>query len=79
MSRFRVEAGYFNKNERVIPDCPVKQTIFGPSRVTRDDRMFGKMLNSYIKELPALPAAVVKNDLMNNFFALQASDVSLPK
>ena len=78
MSRFPVEAGYIKKDERVIPECPVKQTIFGPSRVVNDDSSFGTLLNSYIKSLPALPASIVKSDLFQNFFILRASDISLP-
>ena len=78
LAKFPVEAGYFKKDERVIPDCPVKQTVFGPQRAIRDDRSFEKLLNSYIKELPGLPAALVKSDLVNNFFSLRASDLDVP-
>ena len=78
LAKFPVEAGYFKKEERVIPDCPVKQTVFGPQRAIRDDRSFEKLLNSYIKELPGLPAALVKSDLVNNFFSLRASDLDVP-
>ncbi len=78
VSRFPVEAGYFSKTERVLPTCPVKQTIFGPSRIINDDKSFEMLLNSYLKELPGLPASVVKSDLMQAFFALRANDISLP-
>ena len=74
-----MEAGYFNDDERCIPECPVKQTIFGPSRVASSDNMFGKLLNSYIKELPGLPASIVKSSLMQKFFELRASDIGLPE
>ncbi len=73
-----MEAGYFGKSERVIPTCPVKQTIFGPSRIVSDDRSFEKLLNSYLKGLPGLPASVVKSDLVQAFFALRATDINLP-
>lgn len=77
-SRFRVESGYFNKSERVIPECPVRQSIFGPQRVVRDDGSFEKLLNSYFKELPALPASIVKSSFMENLFTLRATDICLP-
>ena len=79
LARFPLEAGYFKKEERKIPDCPVKQTVFGPQRAIRDDRSFEKLLNSYIKELPALPAAIVKSDLVNGFFSLRATDLDVPE
>ena len=78
MSRFPVEAGYFNKSDMVIPDCPLKQTIFGPSRVIRNDRVFEKLLNSYFKEIPGLPTSIIKCNLISNFFALRGSDMSEP-
>ena len=78
MNTFKVEAGYFKKDERVIPDCPIKQTIFGPQRTIRDDKSFGRLLNHYIKEIPGLPAAIVKSDLVVNFFSLKASDLNSP-
>lgn len=73
-----MEAGYFAKSEKVLPTCPVKQTIFGPSRVVGDDSAFEKLLNTYLKALPGLPASVVKSDLMQTFFALRATDINLP-
>ena len=78
MSQFPVEAGYFNKSDMVIPNCPLKQTIFGPSRVIRDDRVFEKLLNSYFKEIPGLPTSIIKCNLISNFFALRGSDMSEP-
>lgn len=78
MSKYPVEAGYFKEDERRIPECPVKQTIFGPSRVVSGDRAFEKLLSSYVKELPGLPASIVKSDLMQKFFELRASDIGLP-
>ena len=78
MARFPVEAGYFNKKETVIPHCPLKMTIFGPSRVVREDRVFEKLLNSYIKELPGMPPSIVKCDIITNFFKLRTSDMSEP-
>lgn len=77
-TQFPVEAGYFHKKEAVIPDCPLKMTIFGPSRIVREDRVFEKLLNSYIKELPALPASIVKCDILKKFFYLRPSDMSEP-
>lgn len=73
-----MEAGYFDKKEVVIPDCPLKMTIFGPSRVVREDRVFEKLLNSYIKELPGMPPSIVKCELLNKFFKLRQSDMSEP-
>ena len=78
MAQFPVEAGYFNKKETIIPHCPLKMTIFGPSRVVREDRVFEKLLNSYIKELPGMPPSIVKCDIINNFFKLRTSDMSEP-
>jgi len=78
MSQFPVEAGYFKKSERVIPDCPLKQTIFGIQRAIHDDKSFEKLLNSYIKEIPALPASIVKCELVTQFFSLKASDIQVP-
>lgn len=78
MNKFKVEAGYFKKEERVIPECPIRQTIFGPQRAIRDDKSFGRLLNFYIKEIPALPAALVKSDLVTEFFSLRASDLDAP-
>ena len=78
MNKFKVESGYFKKEERVIPECPIKQTIFGPQRAIRDDKSFGRLLNHYLKEIPALPASVVKSDLVTNFFSLKASDLDAP-
>lgn len=78
VARFPVEAGYFKKSDTVIPDCPLKQTIFGPSRVIREDRVFEKLLNSYLKELPGLPASIVKCDLIKNFYTLRGGDMSEP-
>ena len=78
MARFPVEAGYFKKDERVIPDCPVKQSVFGPQRIVRDDRSFERLLNSYIKEIPGLPAALVKSDIVSDFYSLKASDINDP-
>ena len=78
MNTFKVESGYFKKEERVIPECPVKQTIFGPQRSVRDDKSFGRLLNYYIKEIPALPATLVKSELVTNFFSLKASDLDAP-
>ena len=40
--------------------------------------MFEKLLNSYIKELPAMPASIVKSDLLRKFFVLRTSDMSEP-
>ena len=70
-----MEAGYFKKSERVIPDCPIKQTIFGIQRSIRDDKSFEKLLNYYIKDIPALPAALVKSEHVTNFFSLKNSDL----
>ena len=78
MNKFKVEAGYFKKEDRMIPECPIKQTIFGPQRGIRDDKSFGMLLNYYIKSIPALPAALVKSDLVTNFFSLRASDLDSP-
>ena len=78
MNKFKVEAGYFKKEERVIPECPIKQTIFGPQRSIRDDKSFSRLLNIYLKEIPALPAYVVKSDLVTEFFSLKASDMNAP-
>ena len=78
LSRFPIEAGYFKKSERVIPECPIKQTIFGVQRAISEDRSFEKLLNSYIKELPGLPASIVKCDLVSDFFSLKASDIQVP-
>ncbi len=78
MTMFKVEAGYFKKQERVIPECPIKQTIFGPQRSIRDDKSFGRLLNYYLKEIPALPAALVKSYLVSEFFSLRASDLNDP-
>ena len=78
ISRFPVEAGYFKKEERVISECPVKQTVFGLQRLIRDDKSFEKLLDSYVKELPGLPASIVKGDLIQKFFALRSSDVVDP-
>lgn len=78
MNKFKVESGYFKKEERVIPDCPIKHTIFGLQRAIRDDKSFGRLLNFYLKEIPALPAAIVKSDLTINFFSLRASDLEAP-
>ncbi len=74
-----MEAGYFNKAERVIPDCPLKQTIFGPSRTVNNDAAFERMLNSYVKGLPGLPATIVKSSMMQEFFLLRASDFVVPR
>lgn len=79
MSRFPVEAGYFSKSERVIPECPLKQTIFGPSRTINNDAAFERQLNSYIKALPGLPASIVKSSMVREFFRLRASDFVVPK
>ena len=70
-----MEAGYFKKEERVIPDCPIKQTIFGITRAIRDDKSFEKLLNFYIKDIPALPGALVKSALVTDFFSLKSSDI----
>lgn len=78
MNKFKVEAGYFKREEKVIPECPIKQTIFGPQRAIRDDKSFDRLLNIYLKEIPALPAAVVKSDLIIDFFSLKASDLNAP-
>jgi hypothetical protein len=78
LAQFPVEAGYFNKKEAIIPDCPLKMTIFGPTRIVREDRVFEKLLNSYIKELPGMPKSIVKCELINNFFALRGSDIAEP-
>ncbi|CAI8044018.1 Neutrophil cytosol factor 1, partial [Geodia barretti] len=78
VAQFPVEAGYFNKKEAVIPSCPLKMTIFGPSRVVREDRIFERLLNSYIKELPSMPASIVKSDIIKKFFQLRTSDMSEP-
>ena len=78
VSQFPVEAGYFSKSDMVIPDCPLKQTIFGPSRVISNDRVFEKLLNSYFKEIPGLPTSIIKCNLISNFFALRGSDMSEP-
>lgn len=78
MAQFPVEAGYFDKKETVIPDCPLKMTIFGPSRIVQEDRVFEKLLNSYIKELPGMPPSIVKCDLLNKFFKLRPTDMSEP-
>ena len=73
-----MEAGYFAKKEAIIPDCPLKMTIFGPTRIVREDRVFEKLLNSYIKELPAMPASIIKCELIQKFFKLRISDMSEP-
>ncbi len=78
MSLFPVEAGYFNKAERVIPECPLKLTIFGPSRTVSNDGAFERRLNSYIKALPGLPATMVKSNMMQKFFILRSSDFIVP-
>ena len=78
MDQFPVEAGYFDKKEVLIPSCPLKMTIFGPSRVVREDRIFEKLLNSYVKELPAMPASIIKSELIRKFFQLRPSDMSEP-
>lgn len=78
MNKFKVEAGYFKKEERVIPECPIKHTIFGVQRAIRDDKSFSRLLHYYLKEIPALPAAVVKSDLITNFFSLKATDLDTP-
>ena len=62
----------------MIPECPIKQTIFGPQRSIRDDKSFGRLLNYYIKEIPALPAALVKSEMVTNFFSLKESDLAAP-
>jgi hypothetical protein len=78
MDKFKVEAGYFKREERVIPECPIKQTIFGPQRAIRDDESFGRLLHHYLKRIPALPAALVKSELVTEFFSLKASDLDAP-
>lgn len=78
MNKFKVEAGYFKKEERVIPECPIKQSIFGPQRAIREDQLFGRLLDDYIRTIPGLPAAVVKSDLVIEFFSLKASDLDAP-
>lgn len=78
MNKFKVESGYFKKEERVIPECPIKQTIFGPTRAISNDKSFNRLLNYYLKDIPALPAAVVKSDLVTDFFSLKASDLDAP-
>lgn len=78
MNKFKVEAGYFKKEERVIPECPIKQSIFGPQRTIREDKSFGRLLNYYLKEIPALPAALIKSNLITEFFSLRASDLEAP-
>lgn len=70
-----MEAGYFKKSERVIPDCPIKNTIFGIQRSVRDDKSFEKLLNFYMKDIPALPGALVKGELVTEFFSLRSSDL----
>jgi len=70
-----VEAGYFKKEERVIPECPIKQSILGPQRAISDDKSFERLLNIYIKTIPGLPGALVKSDLVTDFFSLKDSDV----
>ena len=78
MNKFKVEAGYFKKEERVIPECPIKQTIFGPTRAISNDKSFSRLLHYYLKEIPALPAAVVKSNIVTDFFSLKASDLADP-
>lgn len=59
----------------MIPDCPIKQSIFGPQRAISDDKSFERLLSFYIKAIPGLPGALVKSDLVTEFFSLRESDL----
>ncbi len=58
----------------MIPDCPIKQSIFGPQRSISDDKSFERLLSFYLKAIPGLPGALVKSDLVTDFFSLKDSD-----
>ena len=74
MTHFPVEAGYFNPDEKVIPTCPVKKSIFGVQKSSSDDNEFERQLNTYLKEIPALPASIVKSEVVKHFFKMRPSD-----
>ena len=69
-----MEAGFFNSEEKVIPDCPVKKTIFGIQKSSSDENEFERQLNTYLKELPALPASIVKSEIVKHFFKMRPRD-----
>ena len=77
MSTFPVEAGYFSEDDCCIPECPVKKGIFGPRRIVKDEKTFEKLLNMYVKEIPGLPASILKSELVKNLFSLRNTDFSL--
>eukprot|EP00731_Ephydatia_muelleri_P023390 Em0015g973a len=74
VAHFPVEAGFFNSEEKVIPDCPVKKTIFGIQKSSSDENEFERQLNTYLKELPALPASIVKSEIVKHFFKMRPRD-----
>ncbi|XP_011406585.1 PREDICTED: neutrophil cytosol factor 1-like isoform X1 [Amphimedon queenslandica] len=78
LKQFPIEAGYFNEHERIIPDCPIKKTIFGVQRIQKNDSTFERHLKTYIKALPALPSRLVKSKDFISFFALHSCDMMLP-
>ena len=73
-TQFPVEAGYFSSKEKVIPDCPVKKTIFGIQKSSSNENKFERQLNTYLKNLPALPASIVKSDIVKTFFEMRPRD-----
>lgn len=74
MTSFPVEAGYFNPDEKVIPTCPVKKSIFGVQKSSSDESEFERQLNAYLKELPTLPASIVKSEVVKRFFKMRSHD-----
>ena len=71
---FPVEAGYFNSDDKVIPTCPVKRSLFGIQKSNSDEKVFQKELNKYLKSFPDLPDSIVKSEMVQRFFNMRSQD-----
>lgn len=49
MNMFPAEAGQFKESERVIPECPLKKTVFGIKQANNDENQLGRLLYNYFK------------------------------